>query len=460
MRAQPGSEGPVDARLLADLDLLLTDTFLIYGSHLLSGRVNPETFDPEWIAARRGANLAAVLEEALGSGTVGEKLRGLLPRQPGYGRLKEALVTYRNIALGGGWEPVPSHQTLESGVRSASVVSLRRRLAATGDLPAAASPPTADRPPVAGDPSRPATPDWELFDDEVDRAVRHFQRRHGLGEDGVVGEGTFAALNVSVDRRIHQIELNLERWRWLPEDLGARHIFVNIAAFALEVMERDSVALEMKVIVGRPYRRTPVFSDTMTYLVLSPYWHVPHNLAVQDKLPLVQRDPSYFTAQKIRVYDGWGTDAREIDPGTVDWSALSARNFPYRLRQDPGPLNALGSVKFMFPNQFNVYLHDTPARELFSRANRDFSSGCIRLENPLGLAQYLLANDRSWTPQTIRSVIDAGIERTVMLDRSIPVHLLHWTAWVDRNGIVHLRPDLYGRDSRLEAALHEPPAGG
>lgn len=441
-RAHHGAQG-ADARLLADLDLLLTDAFLIYGSHLLSGRVNPETFDPEWIAARRGGDLRAILDEALAGSTVGESLRGLLPQQPGYVRLKEVLAAYRDIAARGGWQPVPSDDTLELGVRSGAVVLLRNRLAATGDLPA--------------DAASPAVADPNLFDDEVDRAARRFQRRHGLGDDGVVGPATLAALNIPAERRVHQIELNLERWRWLPQDLGERHILVNIAAFELEVMERDSVALEMRVIVGRPYRRTPVFSGTMTYLVLSPYWHVPYNLAVQDKLPLIQKDPSYFASQKIRVYDGWGSDAREVDPTTVDWAALNARNFPYRLRQDPGPLNALGGVKFMFPNKFNVYLHDTPARELFSRSSRDFSSGCIRLENPLGLAQYLLSGDPTWTPQSIRSVIDAGVERTVILPRPIQVHLLHWSAWVDRSGVVHLRPDLYGRDARLEEALHRPP---
>ena len=213
----------------------------------------------------------------------------------------------------------------------------------------------------------------------------------------------------------------------------------------------------MRVAVGRPFRKTPVFSDLMTHLVLSPYWHVPPSLAVRDKLPEIKREgSSWFARNHMKVFQGWGTGAREIDPATVDWGRLSASEFPYRLRQEPGPSNALGRVKFMFPNRFNVYLHDTPGRGIFDRAERAFSSGCIRVEKPIELALHLIG-DQGWTPEAIRTVVDRRVERTVTLRTPIPVHLLYWTAWADADGTLHFRRDVYERDPALGAALDRPP---
>ncbi|MDX1674320.1 MAG: L,D-transpeptidase family protein, partial [Longimicrobiales bacterium] len=215
--------------------------------------------------------------------------------------------------------------------------------------------------------------------------------------------------------------------------------------------------MTMRVAVGRPFRKTPVFSDRISHLVLSPYWHVPFNLAVQDKLPEIQRQgASWFARNNMKVFQGWGTGAREIDPATVDWRRLSATDFPYRLRQEPGPSNALGRVKFMFPNAFNVYLHDTPGREVFARAERAFSSGCIRVEQPMELALYLIG-DQGWTRESIQRVVDQRVERTVNLPTPVPVHLLYWTAWADAEGAIHFRRDLYDRDPALAAALDRAP---
>jgi murein L,D-transpeptidase YcbB/YkuD len=197
----------------------------------------------------------------------------------------------------------------------------------------------------------------------------------------------------------------------------------------------------------------------MRYLVLSPYWYVPRNIAVRDKLPLIKRDPGYLAKQELRVFAREGATTREVEPGAVDWTAVTAADFTYELRQEPGPLNALGRVKFMFPNKYNVYLHDTPARELFARASRDFSSGCIRVEKPLELALYLLKHDPRWTRSRLDSVASRRVERTVSLAEPVPVHLLFWTAWAAPDGTMHFRRDLYGRDARLERALAvEPPA--
>jgi murein L,D-transpeptidase YcbB/YkuD len=428
-----------DAARLADLDLLLTDAFLLYGSHLLSGRINPETLDPEWRANRRGTDLVPVLERALDGEGVAAALDGLRPPQEGYRRLRDVLRRYRAVAADGGWPVVPPGPTLRLGARDARVPSLRQRLALSGDL--------ADL--EAADP--------QTFDAALERAVRRFQGRHGLEVSGVVDAAAIEALNAPVEQRTRQLELNLERWRWLPQHLGTRHILVNIAAFALDVVEDGRPVLDMRVVVGRPYRRTPVFSDTLRYLVLSPTWHVPRNIAVQDKLPQIKRDPGYLAAQRMRVYLPHEGALTELDPATVDWANVTAARFPYVLRQDPGPLNALGRVKFMFPNSYTVYLHDTPTRDLFARAERDFSSGCIRIERPIELAEYLLRDDPRWTRQAILGAVGAGVERTVWLRTPIPVHLLFWTAWADEEGVVQFRKDLYGRDARLDAALRAPP---
>ncbi len=323
--------------------------------------------------------------------------------------------------------------------RDDRVTVLRRRLEASGDL-------------------APATSEVPVrFDADVKEAVKRFQRRHGLDTDGVVGKGTLAALNVSAGDRVRQLELNLERWRWLPLDLGESYILVNIPGFDLEVIEGGRMVLAMRVVVGRPYRRTPVFSSPMTYLVFSPYWHVPPSLAVQDVLPAVQKEGDYLAKKSIKVFRGWGSEAEEVDPAAVDWSSLKREGFPYRFRQEPGPDNALGGVKFMFPNPYNVYLHDTPSRELFRRTERTFSSGCIRIEKPLELAEYLLREAAGWSPENITAASQKGMEQTVRLPRPIPVHLLYWTSWVDQAGTIHFRNDVYGRDRLLDEALKDKP---
>jgi murein L,D-transpeptidase YcbB/YkuD len=305
------------------------------------------------------------------------------------------------------------------------------------------------------------TDESDLFDEALEEAVRRFQASHGLESDGAVGRGTLAALNVTAAQRVRQIEVNLERWRWLPQKLGDRYVLVNIAAFHLYVVEGGSSILDMRVVVGRPVRRTPVFSDRMTYLVFNPYWEIPELIAVQDIVPQVRRDLSYLAQMGIKVYQGWGAKAREIDPATINWATEWAvpgpKKFPYRLRQEPGPSNALGRIKFMLPNDHDVYLHDTPARNLFRKEARTFSSGCIRIEKPLELAEYLLQN----TPLAAREALEAALasdhNRIVSLPSPLPVHLLYWTSWVDTEGVTHFRQDIYGRDEPLRLALDQPP---
>ena len=287
---------------------------------------------------------------------------------------------------------------------------------------------------MTSDLDRASAPIDEVFDAALERGLQRFQERHGLDADGAVGTSTLTALNVPAEARVRQIELNMERWRWLPQTLGERYILVNIANFALDVVERGRSVLAMRVVVGKPARRTPFFSADMTYLVLNPHWHVPPTIAIQDKLPLIRRDPGYVARQNFKLFRHGEGGVTRVDPMSVDWSSVSARNFPYQLRQDPGPRNALGRVKFMFPNPYHVYLHDTPARELFAKTERAFSSGCIRLEKPIELAEYLLRDDPQWSRQKIVASRREGPSRLCICLTRIPVHLLYWTAWANEDG--------------------------
>lgn len=420
---------------LADLDLLLSDAFITYGNHQLRGRVRPETLYLQSRAIANDDHVGEVLKAAVETGNVRGELASLAPSSPAYSRLREALARYRDRAPLDKLRAVPAGPTLRQGDRDSRVEAVRRRLVTSGDLDPAA---------VAGDD----------FDAPLEEAVRRFQSRHGLDVDGAVGRMTLAALNVPAEKRVEQIALNMERWRWLPRDFGPRYILVNIPAFSLEVVDHGKRIMGMRVIVGKPYWSTPVFSARMTYLVLNPYWQVPPSIAVREILPLLRKDPEYLTREDMRVFEGWGADRIEIDPDSVDWTRVPVRGFPFRLRQEPGPDNPLGRVKFMFPNRFNVYLHDTPSKRLFAKPVRGFSHGCIRIEKAMDLAQYLLEDDPQWTRQDIEAAANFSKERTVRLPDPISVEIVYLTAWVDDHGIVQFRNDIYGRDKALAKALN------
>lgn len=431
--------GTTTPSTLAELDILLTDAFLLYATHLFSGRVDPETIHTAWEAFHPEIDLARELSEALATGRIAEKLAVLTPSDEGYRRLKAALLTYREIAAEKRWLQIPSGPALKTGETDARVALLRKLFKVTGDLEN-----TADETSL-------------FFDNPMDSALRRFQCRHGLEADGILGKETLNQLNRPVAGRIRQMELNLERWRWLPHKLGQRHILVNIAAFQLHVMESGRSILTMRVVVGTHFRKTPVFSETMKYLVINPYWNVPFRIAIEDKLPLIRKNPSYLLENGYRVLNGWEGDVTEVAPENIDWSGITPRNFLYRLRQDPGPQNALGRIKFMFPNRFSVYLHDTPQHRLFNSTVRAFSSGCIRVEKPLELATYLLKEDPAWSKEQIEKAIISDKNRIIILKNRVPVHLLYWTAWVEPDGAIHFRKDIYGRDLLLDRALKERP---
>jgi L,D-transpeptidase YcbB len=288
--------------------------------------------------------------------------------------LRKILKRYQAIKQSGGWPAIPQGPRLELGIEDPRVPLLRKRLIISGDLGA----------------------EWPRMDDSFDSAlvegVRQFQRRHGLEADGIVGRNTLAELNTTVQERINQIKLNLIRWHRLPERLGSRYILVNIPGFKLDVVENNRVVHSMRAIVGKRKRPTPVLSAMMIFLEINPYWNIPQKIARKDLLTKIQKDPGYLLRRHIQVFSSWKEGAEVLDPLDIDWQSYSKKNFPpFHLRQQPVPFNALGRIKFIFPNHHSVYIHDTPAKSLFDKNNRSFSAGCVRIEEPLTLAKYILA---------------------------------------------------------------------
>ena len=426
--------------LQADLDLLFSDAFLMLGSHLLEGKVNPHTIHAEWTANRRQRDMEQVLAQALASGDINTAMEALRPTHVDYHKLVQARQTLTEL-LGQPWLPVPAGPTIRPGERDERLVEIRRRLIALGDL-------------SGSDATEP-----NLYGGELETGLPLFQARHGLEPDGIIGRNTLAAINMLPIERVRQIDATLERWRWLPESLGERFVLVNIAGYELKLVDKGTELIRQRVIVGQPFRQTPVFSDRIRYLVVNPTWTVPRRLMIEDQLPQIIRNPDYLQRLNMRVFRGWGADRQQIDPATIDWSTLSKNNFPYQLVQEPGPQNALGQIKFMFPNQYDVYLHDTPSQGLFGRVDRSFSSGCIRVEQPFVLAEKLLADAPGWNRDRIRAAVDSAEPKTIMLANPVPVYLQYWTSWVDDKGQLQFRNDIYNRDSRLLAQLRETPAG-
>jgi len=294
---------------------------------------------------------------------------------------------------------------------------------------------------------------FTLYDAALEAQVRAFQATHGLSVDGVVGPRTRAALNVPRARRIDQLRVNLERLRWIARDLPARFLAVNIAAFEAGLIADGKLLWRARTIVGRPYRQTPVFRAQITSLEINPTWTVPPGILRQDVLPALRRDPAYLQAKGLQVFDRTGAP---VDPATLDWTTLATGAFPYVLRQPPGDDNSLGRIKFLFPNPYTVYLHDTPARDLFAQESRVFSSGCIRLERPFELAHLLLAGDPAWPPEKVQATLDSGVRTPIALRDPLPILLLYLTAYVDAENAVNFRDDVYRRDAKVLEALDGP----
>lgn len=417
---------------LGELDILMSLAFASFATDLSKGRLEPKKVNRGIYVKPFSAGAVTLIDGAEAADNLEPYINQLASKSPRYHRLKKALAKYREMAAHGEWPKVPKGKALKEGMDDPRVPILKKRLLASGDLKSNEN------------------PDSTTYDAALVGAVKAFQQRHGAGDDGVVGPATLKALNVPLSYRIKQMVINLERRRWMKDDLGKRYVFVNLADQILKVVDtlpnREKTIHVARIVVGKTYHKTPIFSDQMEYLVINPYWNVPPSIANKEYLPKLRRDPGYLKRQNIRILSSGG----EINPYSVNWNAIS--RMPYRLRQDTGGKNALGRIKFIFPNQFNVYIHDTPSKSLFNRDTRYFSHGCVRVQHPVNLAATLL-KPQGWSEGRIRKQIASKQRRIVRLKTKIPVHITYLTAWVNKDGQINFRRDVYNRDKNLINAL-------
>lgn len=425
---------------LANLDLLVSDAFLSYATHLAFGKVNRETQKVRWYIKNDQLNLVEVLDQATRSGKIVDTLMKLLPQSEAYSILKKNLVDLARKSLKVTYQKIPAGSKMKLGQQSSRVKLLKERLAQESYIGSFKS----------------ETP--LLYDEEVVAAVKAFQSRHGLDDDGEVGPSTLEALNTSLTDRVCQIKINMDRMRSLDEHLNGDYFLVNIPDFMLHIYESNKEVMNMKVIVGRRDRKSPVLDNSIKYIVFSPFWHVPESIAVKDKLPAIKKKgASYVRNLGMTLYEKTQNGYQQIAPESVNWDEVTPENFHYRLKQAPGAGNALGRIKFMFPNKDSVYLHDTPTKYLFNRTSRMFSSGCIRVQNPLDLAEYVLKPYSQWNRDKIKKAMNAGERSEFPLKKFIPIHIAYLTTWVDEAGNLQFRNDVYQYDRQLKAVLCQDP---
>ncbi|MDW7692135.1 L,D-transpeptidase family protein [Flammeovirgaceae bacterium SG7u.111] len=421
------------------LDILLTDGVLLYASHLYNGKVDPVSLDSDWNLEKKrfGADTLNRLDDVIAKGGITEKLDGLKPQTPVYTNLKKQLEHYRVIVDKGGWQQIEDGETLKPGMDDKRVPAVRRRLFVEGfvlDTLMESDVPTT------------------YFDKKLAQGVVKFQQVYGLDLDSAVGKGTLASLNVTAIQRVNQIRVNLERARWVTGNLGNDFLLVNIAGFELFLTKDNKEVWRTEVMVGKPYHKTPVFRGKMSYLVLNPTWTIPSGILANETIPKMRKDPGYLAKNNMVLMDNSG---KKYPQSVLTPSQLQKNYLPYQVVQTPGPHNALGRVKFIFPNSHSVYLHDTPSKSLFSRASRAFSHGCIRVKDPLMLAKHLLADDAKWSEEEINKVIAKGDLTNVRLPKPLDVLLLYWTAGVESNGQVYFKEDVYDRDQFILDLLDE-----
>lgn len=420
----------------ADREILLSDALARLLFQLFYGKLQPNKFESTWNFARpvAGQDPVSAVSAALDSHQLAKLIDDVKLKHPFYGALKDGLARFRAIASKGGWDAVPPGAVLKKGARDPRVTAVRNRLIVTGEYAG----------PVPAEP--------EVFDASLETAVKRFQVNYALDADGVVGNTSIAAMNVTVEARIDQIRGSLERARWvLRSSLSQDMIIVNIAAYRLRLFFGSRIAWETRVVVGKTYTQTPVFTEPLKTIVFNPDWTVPSSIARNEIVPKAKENPSYLADNNYILKDSKG---QVVDPAAVDWSKMSSSSFPYTIVQTPGPHNALGVVKFLFPNKYSVYLHDTNSKTLFDKSTRTFSHGCIRVEDPLKLAELILARKKGWTRAQIDQTVASGKLTNVGLSGDVTVLLLYWTADPSSSSGIVFYQDAYGRDAKLISALN------
>jgi len=425
---------------LVELDTLLTYNIVKYVHDISYGRLKPLESDPQLFpeAGDKDFNLLLTIRQLLSTGDLDLYLTGLPPQHYHYAALKTALEQYRKIAEKGEWPKVTEGASLRLGDNDERIIAVRKRLQFTDPL--------LETPQDAA----PAT-----YDPQLEAAVRVFQQQHGLEVDGIIGKKTIAAMNITVADKIEAIRINMARWRWQAHDLGPKYVLVNIANFSLRAFQGQNTILDIPIIVGKKQNETPVFSAKIRYLDFNPFWNVPTSIAKKEELPELRKNSNYLIDNHIRLFSSWQEGAVELDSTEIDWQTVSTGQISaYKLRQDPGPWNALGKIKFVFPNRYSVYMHDTPAHNLFNRNQRSFSHGCVRVSDVLSLAIFLLEDQGAgWDPEKIKEIYNQDERKVVILSNPVPVHITYQTTWVDKSGTIHFNKDIYARDERLRNAL-------
>ncbi len=416
---------------LVRLEVLLTDAFMRYSVEVKAGYQFPKIIDPDWHIDPERVDPVAVLAQTLAKANFTKSLSEFAPPHSAYRNLRASLQYYRDMARDGEWPKVKVEKDIRPDAPYADSEKLRVRLQREGYLKANIA---AIKPGV--------------YNATLAEAIINFQARHGLPATGILDRSTARALNKPIAERIAEIEKNMERWRWLPRQLPERYIAVNIADYKLNMYEKGKNVLDMKVIIGKKYRATPVIASNIEYVDLNPTWNVPQRIAREDMLPKQRGDQEFFARKGIRVWSRHGKQMVRIDPAKVRWDDIKADRFPFFLQQEAGDSNSLGRIKFGLNNAFDIYLHDTPQRELFRNPVRAFSSGCIRVEHPEKLAAKVLEGSR-WTPERITSALEKDNTFRIPVTQRLPVYILYQTAWSGDGRMAEFRDDVYVRDGAM-----------
>jgi murein L,D-transpeptidase YcbB/YkuD len=421
----------------ANLDLLMTDAIILYASHLLEGKLEQSKLRAKWDVEKnaRPENVDSLLTVTLYNKQVKPALQTMKPAHYMYALMKVHLKDLRSQAEEGGWPQVRSGETLKKDMDDPRILEIREFLLATGDLKSM------------------ETDQESVFDQELENAVKKFQTRHGLTADGAIGKGTIEQMQVPIEKRIEQIKLNLERLRWIFHHPDEDFLLVNIAGFHVRRFTNRQEVFNSRVIVGKYHHESPVFKGEMQYIVMNPTWTLPYSIATNETLPKLKKDPGYLAAKHMEVMDRSGNI---LNPSTIDWSQYSRGNFPFTIRQKAGPWNALGEVKFIFPNKYSVYLHDTPSRGLFERQDRAFSHGCIRTEDKWGLLMSLMDDPEVWNMEKINEILESGETTKIDLPKPINIYLVYLTAVADKENNLYFFKDVYKRDEAVSSELNKP----
>jgi len=422
-----------DSLMRKNIDMELSSAYFQYSQRLWKGEVNPKEEGLEWFVDRKKIKYGKTLDSILESNE-GNPFVTYMPVHYEYKALLKQLNNYQQIKKNKQWPSLDSVAlyNLSLGDTSAQLYLLKNKLQQSGDL---------GKDVVINN----------SYDLKLTEAIKKFQNRHGLETTGKLSGNTLHFLNLTIEQITKQILVNLERWKWVPEKIADDYLLVNIPDFTLRVYQDGKEIHSMKVIVGKTMTHTPIFNDQLKNVVINPYWNIPQTITKEEALPAIQKDSTYLDRLNIEVYEAYDFE-HPIDPSSINWDTIQVEKFPFQLRQKPGDGNALGRVKFIFPNNYDVYLHDTPQRYLFQNQERDYSHGCIRIEDPFWLASYLLED---FSEQELQSVKEENKWYKIPVKKQLPVYIVYFTAWVDKNGNLNLRDDLYNHDFKLAQLLFE-----